>query len=73
MSRQHTDAERYRWTRKAWLEGADTGEDGEIQQAISAVYTEEEMDAAIDTELDKPENADLLDDAQHHGLQLVAA
>lgn len=44
---------RYRWMRAAWLEGANTGEDPVQLRAIAAVYTEAEMDAAIDAELAK--------------------
>lgn len=47
-SQDAQEAARYRWIRQAWLEGADTGEDPEQLMAISAVYTEAEMDAAID-------------------------
>lgn len=57
---EHTDADRYRWMRASWLDGIETGEDSEMQLAIAAVYTEDEMDAAIDAELRKPENAHLL-------------
>lgn len=42
------DAARYHWMRASWLEGVDTGEDSVSQRAIEAVYTEAEMDAAID-------------------------
>jgi hypothetical protein len=42
------EAARYRWIREAWLEGADTGEDSVALRAIEAVYTQAEMDAAID-------------------------
>lgn len=60
MTQDAIHAACYRWMRKAWLEGADTGEDPEILQAIEAVYSEEEMDAAVIAELQKPENEDLL-------------
>lgn len=59
-----TDADRYRWCRMAWLEGVEDGTDPVQQQAIGAVYNEAEMDAAIDAELRKPENAYLLRSAR---------
>lgn len=44
-------AARYGWIRAAWLEGADTGEECKALRAIEAVYTEAEMDAAIDAQI----------------------
>lgn len=48
----HQDAARYRWLRQAWLEGLGTDEEPEqLNTTIGAVYTEAEMDAAIDAVL----------------------
>lgn len=58
-----TDSERYRWMRVAYVD-FDDDEFNEALAPLGLCYTPEEVDAAIDGELAKPENAHLLDEAQ---------